>query len=164
MGVGQVFVTEIKLRATLIHTLAFTSLLLEELEGAGDFQHMYVLHVCAEVQLMLIEMKLARCISPNIMLNTYQRNFPAWWLCYLLHQTLLGNPSSAQWQNWSPVSEVIMEREGKKKEMPEEFCNIFTWKQSLATQKLLQEEGNLHYITISFNPVKLSAVVLFPSF
>lgn len=48
------------------------------------------------------------------MLNTYQRSFPAWWLCYLLHQTLPRNPSSAQWQNWSPVSEVITERDGKK--------------------------------------------------
>lgn len=96
MGLGQVFVTEIKLRATHVHRLAFTSLLLEELEGAGDFQHIYVLHVCAEVQLMLIEMKLTQCISPNTMLNAYQRNFPAWWLCYLLHQTLPGNPSSAQ--------------------------------------------------------------------
>lgn len=116
MGLGQVFVTEIKLRATHIYTLAFTSLLLEELEGAGDFQHMFVHHVCAEVQLMLNEMKLAQCISPNTMLSTYQRNSPAWWLCCLLHQTLLGNPSSAQWQNWSPVSEVIMEREGKKRD------------------------------------------------
>lgn len=38
--------------------------------------------------------------SESVSFSPYLRSCPAWWLCCLLHQTPLGNPSSALWQNW----------------------------------------------------------------